>query len=257
MKIKILGAHNSESTRTRQTAILIDDVLALDAGALTSTLSFRAQMKIKAVLLTHGHYDHIRDIPALAMNFFLRNRSFSVYTHRAAGDNLIQFLSNGDIYPRFHERPEGNPTIRFNILQPLQQISVEGYTVMPVMVNHSIPAMGYQITSNPEHKTIFYTGDTGTSLSTIWECVEPRLLIIEVTASNQWAEYAAKVGHLAPVLLEQELLHFHDIKGYLPEVIAVHLNPLNEKDLTRELAAVAQNLGTRITPAHEGMVINF
>ncbi len=54
MKIKVLGAHNTESRNTKYMSLLVDDVLALDAGGLTSSLSFRSQMKIKAVLLTHG-----------------------------------------------------------------------------------------------------------------------------------------------------------------------------------------------------------
>ena len=40
MKIRILGAHNIESAKTGCTSFLIDDVLAVDAGALTRNLSF-------------------------------------------------------------------------------------------------------------------------------------------------------------------------------------------------------------------------
>ena len=46
MDITILGAHNTESEKTRLTSLLIDDVLAIDAGALTSSLSFGAQQNL-------------------------------------------------------------------------------------------------------------------------------------------------------------------------------------------------------------------
>jgi len=68
MKIRFLGAHNYETKDTRLVSLLIDDVLAIDVGGLSSSLSFEEQCKIKAVLLTHQHYDHVRDIPTLAMN---------------------------------------------------------------------------------------------------------------------------------------------------------------------------------------------
>ena len=40
MEIRTLGAHSQETAATRLTAILVDGVLALDAGALTSTLTY-------------------------------------------------------------------------------------------------------------------------------------------------------------------------------------------------------------------------
>ena len=69
MKIHILGAHNCESKDTKLTSLVIDGRLVLDAGGLTSGLSLSDQEQLKAVLLTHQHYDHVRDIMALAMNF--------------------------------------------------------------------------------------------------------------------------------------------------------------------------------------------
>ncbi|GAG76974.1 unnamed protein product, partial [marine sediment metagenome] len=79
MHIQVLGAHNCESQNSKLISLLIDDVLAIDAGALTSSLSLEAQQKIKAILLTHQHYDHIRDIPTIAMNLFLRQATINVY----------------------------------------------------------------------------------------------------------------------------------------------------------------------------------
>ena len=38
MKIRFLGVHNIESDKAKLLSILIDDVLALDAGGLTSLL---------------------------------------------------------------------------------------------------------------------------------------------------------------------------------------------------------------------------
>jgi ribonuclease BN (tRNA processing enzyme) len=38
----------------------VDDVLALDAGGLTSSLALSEQLGLKAVLITHRHYDHVK-----------------------------------------------------------------------------------------------------------------------------------------------------------------------------------------------------
>ena len=45
MKIEFLGAHTTETRSTRLSSLLIDDVLALDAGGLTSSLSLAEQLK--------------------------------------------------------------------------------------------------------------------------------------------------------------------------------------------------------------------
>ncbi len=67
MQIRVLGAHNIETRETRHTCFLIDGVLALDAGSLVSALTPPELTRVRAVLLTHGHLDHIRDIPSLAL----------------------------------------------------------------------------------------------------------------------------------------------------------------------------------------------
>lgn len=252
MKIKVLGAHNTESINTRCSGLLVDDIFALDAGGLTSSLSFRNQMKIKTVLLTHGHYDHIRDIPAFAMNLYLRKKSIDIYTHQAAADNLFRYLLDGNLYVEFHKKPEDSPTLRIHILNAYQEIKIQGYTIFPVPVTHALPGMGYQIKS-ADGKAIFYTGDTGPDLSQVWGHISPEVIFIEVTAPNRWEESMKANGHMTPGLLQQDLISFRQIKGYLPRVICVHINPETEKEIQSEISAVAGALETSVQLAYEGM----
>ncbi len=67
MRLRILGVHNMESRATRLTAHLVDGVLALDAGGLTRSLDFADQRRIRAVILTHRHFDHVRDLLPLGL----------------------------------------------------------------------------------------------------------------------------------------------------------------------------------------------
>ena len=117
MDIQILGAHNCESQDSRLVTILIDEALAIEAGSLTSSLSLEAQQRLKAVLLTHQHYDHIRDIPALGINFYLSKTTISVYATQPVYDVLAAYLLNGDLYPRLLEKPEGKPTVKFHLIE--------------------------------------------------------------------------------------------------------------------------------------------
>ena len=254
MKISVVGAHNTESRNSRYMTLLVDDVLALDAGGLTSSLTFEDQMKLKAVLITHQHYDHLRDIPALAMNFFLHSRQIDLYSHPAVFDALTRHLLNGLLYSEFHKKPEDNPALRFHVLEPLREVIIEGFLVKPVPMNHSQPTMGFQL-SSPDKRRIFYTGDTGIGLEDAWPQIDPDLLFIELTAPNRWESSMIAHKHLTPSLLQRELSSFRDLKGYLPRVVAVHMNPNAESEIANELKPVAETLGIDIRMACEGMEI--
>lgn len=256
MNIKFLGAHNCESQNSKFISLLIDDTLAIDAGGLTSSLSLQAQQKIKAILLTHQHYDHIRDVPAIAMNFYLCGTTINIYSTQPVYNALTTYLLDGKLYPKFLEQPQGNPTIKFTIIEPYQTEQIEGYNVLAVKVNHAVPTVGYQITS-PDGKVVFYTGDTGPGLADCWQNVSPQLLITEVTVTNNYEEFAKESGHLTPSLLKQELTSFREVKGYLPQVVVVHMNPGLEEEIKSEIATVAKALNSSITLAHEGMQLHL
>jgi ribonuclease BN (tRNA processing enzyme) len=256
MDIRILGAHNCETEDSLFVSVLVDEALALDAGGLTTSLSFRAQQKIKAILLTHQHYDHIRDVPAIAMNCFLHGTTIDIYSTQPVYDALATHLLNGQLYAKFLELPEKEPTVKFTIMEPYQVKQIAGYSVLAVPVNHSQASVGYQITS-PNGKAVFYTGDTGSGLSGCWERVSPQLLIIDVTAPNRYEEFSINSGHLTPSLLHQELNNFQKLKGYLPPVVVVHMNPQLEGEIEAEIAEVAKTLNTSITLAYEGMRLHL
>ena len=128
MHIRFLGAHNIESQDSRHVSLLIDDILAIEAGALTSSLSFSAQQNLKAILLTHQHYDHIRDIPAIGINFSLYEKTIDVFSIQPVYETLVSSLLNDSLYPNYLERPEDKPAIRFNMLEAGRTESIHGYT---------------------------------------------------------------------------------------------------------------------------------
>jgi ribonuclease BN (tRNA processing enzyme) len=256
MNIRILGAHNSESQTTRCVCFLIDDTLAIDAGGLTSNLSLSEQQSLQAILLTHQHYDHIRDIPGIALNLSLRCASIKVYSTSNVCAAIETHLLNGKVYPQFHKLPGTKPSVSLNVIKPYEPQMVDGHEIMAVPVNHFDTTVGYQVSDN-RGKIIFYTADTGPGLSDCWKHISPQLLIIDVTLPNGYEEFARETGHLTPNLLKQELIVFQEQNGYLPRIIAAHMDAGLEQKIREEILAVAGALNISITLAQEGMQINI
>jgi ribonuclease BN (tRNA processing enzyme) len=232
MKIQILGAHNIESRESRFSSLLIDDVLAIDAGALTSSLSQAAQRKLKAVILTHQHYDHIRDVPSLGINFYLFEDTLDIFATQATYKVLQSHLLNDIVYANYMTKPPEKPSLRFREIEAGKEETISGYSV-------------------------FYTADTGPGLTDVWRQVSPDLLIIEVTTPNGWRDFALKTGHLTPELLQPDLESFREIKGYLPQIVLVHMNPIDETKIKEEIAVVAKALKTEIQIGYEGMILRI
>ena len=252
MKVKFLGTHNAESRDTRLVSLLIDDALAIDAGSLASELTFQEQKNIKAILLTHGHYDHIRDIPAFAFNN--TGHTTKIFGLPQTLKFLAEHLVDGVIYPEFTKKIPfflEKPSLKYETLEPFKPIKIEGYKVMTLPVNHTIRAAGFEITSR-DGKKIFFTGDTGPGLSALWEHINPNLLIVEVTFPNRLEKRANNSAHLCPKMLKKELTEFKQIKGYFPKIMLIHLSPIFEEEIIKEVNEIEKQLEIRIDIANEG-----
>ena len=257
MEVRILGAHNIETREARLTCLLIDGVLAIDAGGLTSALSLPQQEKIKAILLTHHHFDHTRDVVTVGFNAALWQGHIEVYALHHALDVLIPCLLDGRIYANLLEYPDkGKPSLLLKTIEPYRKEVVEGYEVLALPVKHNVPTVGYQISSQ-NGKSLFYTGDTGPGLFHCWQYISPHLLITETCGPNEFSDKLARAGHLSPQLLKEELAQFHRLKGYLPRIIVIHIAPPYEEKIREEVAQVAEELGVDISLGYEDMKVTL
>lgn len=258
MEIRILGAHLAETKGARLTSLLVDDALIVDAGGVTSALSLAEQQKIQAVLLTHHHFDHTRDLVTLAANAgYYWRRQLEVYAPRYTLDVVSGSLLDGKVYTNFFEYPsKDKPTLIVEAIEPYTRKAVAGYEVMAVPVKHSVPAVGYQITSL-DGRSLFYTGDTTVGVSDCWQHISAQLLITEVAGPNKYGDWLKKAGHLCAEFLKEELLQFRRIKGYLPRIIIIHLGNPYEEEIEREVAQVAQELEADISLGHEDMKVTL
>ncbi len=254
MEVQIIGAHSTETLNSKLTALVIDEILALDAGGLCSGLSLQAQQKLRAILLTHHHYDHVRDIPIIAMNVSYHT-TLDIYSIPSVFEMLSSHLLDGAMYPNFLEWPELQPSLNLVAIEEYERTKIEGYSAVAIPVSHSVPTVGFQVTS-PEGRMLFYTGDAGVGLSECWEHVSPHLLITELSLPQRMEEWARNHSHLSPQLLKAELVKFRDMKGYVPRTVLIHINPYHEDEIAREIAEVSRDLDASITLGREGMRVS-
>jgi hypothetical protein len=138
----------------------------------------------------------------------------------------------------------------------LNPVQINNHEIIPIPVNHGKNTVGYHIQNNTD-KTIFYTADTGPHLIKCWEHISPQMLITEVTLPNRYVEFALKSGHLTPGLLYKELIRFQESKHYTPEIVITHMDPALENEINEEIKAIAKELKTHITLAHEGLQLTI
>jgi phosphoribosyl 1,2-cyclic phosphodiesterase len=254
MRVQILGAHQGESRDTRFMSVLIDGRLALDAGGLTSSLTFDEQLRIEAVLITHRHYDHIKDLPVLAHAQW-ETRALELYCIADTRDNLRRHIFNDVLWPSLKKEEGGYFPVVFNEVNPGEPFDLLGYRVFPFSVPHTVPSVGYCIESGG--KSVLYTADTSGEGHPPWADLRPDLLLVETTMSNRFTEQAARFKHMTPLTLGGELVAFKEKQGYYPRTVCVHINPNHEREIREELAVLSRELNADISAAREGMVIEL
>ena len=250
MRVRVLGAHQLETRDTRLTSFLVDRVLSVDAGSLTSGLTLEEQESVEAILITHHHFDHCRDLLTFGLN--TRGRTTDVYACPEVLESLSKNLVNGTIYPDHTRSPTDCPSLRFNALASGEENEVGRYSVLPVHVPHGPPTYAFQVTG-PDSRRFFYSGDTGPGFSEGWGVVSPHLALIETSYPDHMETDARARGHLTPSLLAADLDRIVQESGEMPSVWAVHLNPRFEEEIRKDLAAASRRLGLEIKAAYQGL----
>lgn len=254
MRVKLLGAHQGENRDARFMSLLVDDMLAIDAGGLTHALTRDEQLAIEAVLITHRHFDHVKDLPGLAHTRW-KDRDLQLYCIPDTRDALRAHVFNGKLWPSLEEASDGYFATVFNDVEPGRAFSLLGYDILPITMSHTVPTVGYLL--EKAGKRIFYTADTRYEEHPQW--VEQRLdlLIVETTMSSVYEKEANRFGHMTPLSLERVLGTFHATQGYYPRTVCVHINPAYEADIRQELVALSDKLDADISAGSEGMTLDI
>ena len=256
MEVRILGAHNIEGQGTKHTCFLIDGELAVDAGSLSSALTPEEQAKVSAVLITHSHFDHVRDIPTLGLCTLWEPGCTSIYSQPATLQAVHDNLLNWDIYPDFTTGIDGGPPkFQFRPVKPNATIPVLDYEIKPIPVPHAVPCVGY-IVKSASGACIGYTGDMEGGLQAfLQDPLKPSVIFVDLTFPDRLGDLAKTTGHLTPAVLGEQLRSAVAADIEPPKIVAVHLSPYHQDELAAELSALSQEMGLQLDLGYEGMRI--
>ncbi|HEY3236896.1 MAG TPA: 3',5'-cyclic-nucleotide phosphodiesterase [Polyangiaceae bacterium] len=237
MELRVVGCHGGETPIHRTSAFVLDERLAIDAGSLTSGIDLSAQLRLNAVLVSHAHLDHIRDLATIADNRCQADCDpLIVATTAGTIRTLKKHFFNDLLWPDFSVIPnKTRPTVQFLELKPERRTDVAGYKVRAIKVSHTIEATGF-IVEGPD-ATIGYSGDTGPT-DRLWELLraEPALkaLLMEVSFPNREQRLATVSGHHTPRTLLKDLKKMGTPQD-LPTLL-YHIKPVFQKEVEQECA---------------------
>jgi ribonuclease BN (tRNA processing enzyme) len=239
LSVRVLGPYGGSAPGCRLTTFLINGACALDAGALTDTLPFSAQRRIRKVLLTHAHFDHVVSLPFLAANLHGSLSSpLEILAPEPVLEAVRRHLFNDSTWPDFTRFPSvSRPTIRYRPLTEGRPFAAGSLTVTPYAVNHVVPTFGYLVASGG--RTVVFSGDTGPT-ERLWVAArrarQVRAVFLECSFSDREETLAADSQHLTPRLVWQEL-------PKLPQRVPVylyHVKPFSLARIRREVRALGE-----------------
>jgi ribonuclease BN (tRNA processing enzyme) len=239
VELTVIGCHGGETPKHRTCAFVIDETLAIDAGALTSGLEVSEQMKLDAVLVSHAHLDHIRDLATLADNRCqLQCKPLVIAGTRDTIRILRTHFFNNVLWPDFATIPSPEArAIEYLELEPERPVVVGGKTVRAVLVDHTIEAASFVIEDG--EGAIAYSGDTGPT-TRMWEVLNEvrdlRALLMEVSFPNREQALATASGHHSPSTLGVELRKYR-APDALPTLL-YHIKPVFQAEVERECSAL-------------------
>ena len=108
MKVQLLPStfdrHGHATLEQRLTCFLIDECVAVDAGSIALALDSEQRQRVRDIIVTHPHMDHIASLPIFIDDLFETLQSpVRVYATPEVIELLERDIFNWNVYPRFSE----------------------------------------------------------------------------------------------------------------------------------------------------------
>lgn len=237
MQLRVLGNAGGSAPGCELSSYLIDDVFAVDAGALTTALEHEAQLALRAVALTHGHLDHVWTLPMLVVHRLGRDAPHltilgSAYTL----ETVRRLLFNERIWVDLATAKADDPRCTtWETIEPEGATRVlDTYDVTSIALEHSVPTQAYLIRKDAD--AIIVCGDTVTT-DRLWAVANRspglRAIFIECAWPEELREVAVASRHMCPSLLLEDL---QKLRADIP-VHVIHRKPGFEGRIESELRA--------------------
>jgi len=241
LSILPLGCYGSDLENKKCISMQITPSTVIDTGSLMSSLDIPQLLEIKNVIITHSHFDHIKNLPIFAdFMLSLGNHVFTVYTTEKIMSEIKTHILNDLIWPDFTKLPsKSKPTINFQPVEFEKPFSLDGIEFLPIEVNHLVESIGFIIRKND--CSIAYSGDTficDNFVNHVNDEPTVKAVCWETSFPNRLENIAVASKHLTPALLEKELLKLKRKN----EVHTFHLKPNLENEIIEDLKKVQADM---------------
>lgn len=235
------------------TTYLINDTLAIDAGSIAIGLNREEQLRIRSIIITHTHLDHVFSLPLYLTDLFEDIREpVRLYATEQDFETLRQYVFNHQMWiPLELMRNAEADLISFQPIRAGESFFTEGLKVKPVEVTHTIPTHGLVV--EDDRSALIFTSDTGAT-ENIWraqiERDKLRAIFIDLSFPNRLTELARVSQHHSPATLLEEM---SKMRPDTP-IYAVHVKTAYRDQIIEEIKALNN---PRIIVAEVGREYHF
>ncbi|MEP7273372.1 MAG: 3',5'-cyclic-nucleotide phosphodiesterase [Acidobacteriota bacterium] len=239
MRVRIIPS-TRDGKHQLLTSYLINETLAIDAGALAIGLTREEQLALRAIVITHTHLDHTASLPLLITDLFDDLREpIALYATPADFDALRQYIFNPRIWITLETlRNDQTELLEHRPYRSGEMFEVEGLKLLPIPVTHTVLTHGLLI--EDETTALLFTSDTGAT-DRIWqvanECEKLKAVFIDLSFPNALTDLARVSHHHSPETLVAEMKKLRrDVIVY-----GVHLKAPYRDRIVAEVAALNES----------------